>query len=273
MLADQRFLVEGRGLVVRFGETVVLEGVDIVIPERQVITVIGPNGAGKTALIRVLLGLAAADSGVVRRRPGLRIGYVPQRLHVDQTLPLTVQRFLGLARDGQRLQEVLAVLEEVAVARLIDKPMQRISGGEMQRVLLARALLHDPDLLVLDEPAQGVDVGGQGALYTLIARLRDRRRCGVLMVSHDLHLVMAATDHVICLNRHVCCAGAPELVRQHPEYMSLFGMALWSSVDTQTLAVYQHHHDHRHGLDGVVQASSPETAVPTLTSLSAVSPP
>ncbi len=206
--------------MVRFGRTVVLEKVDIVVQAGRVVTVIGPNGAGKTTLLRVLLGLTAANAGVVRRRAGLRIGYVPQRLHVDPTLPLTVQRFLGLVPERRRVGQVL---EELAITRLLDKPMQRLSGGEMQRVLLARALLGDPDLLVLDEPAQSVDVGGQGELYTLIGRLRDQHGYGVLLVSHDLHLVMGATDHVICLNRHVCCTGTPALVKKQPEYIALFG--------------------------------------------------
>ncbi len=206
--------------MVRFGHTVVLEKVDIVVQAGRVVTVIGPNGAGKTTLLRVLLGLTAANSGVVRRRAGLRIGYVPQRLHVDPTLPLTVQRFLGLVPERRLVGHVL---EELAITRLLDKPMQRLSGGEMQRVLLARALLGDPDLLVLDEPAQSVDIGGQGELYALIGRLRDQHGYGVLLVSHDLHLVMGATDHVICLNRHVCCTGAPALVRKNLEYIALFG--------------------------------------------------
>ncbi|KAF0118581.1 MAG: zinc transporter [Rhodospirillaceae bacterium] len=236
-------LLEGYGLKVRQGGAVVLEGVDIVVSEGAIVTLIGPNGAGKTTLIRTLLGLTRADSGTVRRRPGLRIGYVPQRLHVDPALPLTVRRFLELARGRSGL-----MLEELAIAPLLDKPVQRISSGEMQRVLLARALSSRPELLVLDEPAQGVDVGGQSALYALIGRLRDRHGCGVLMVSHDLHLVMAATDHVICLNRHVCCAGAPESVTRHPEYQALFGRA----DEARTFAIYHHHHDHTHCLNGTI---------------------
>ena len=227
-----RRLIEGYGLMVRFGRTVVLEKVDIVVQESRVVTVIGPNGAGKTTLLRVLLGLTDADSGVVRRRAGLRIGYVPQRLHVDPTLPLTVQRFLGLVQERRRVGQVL---EELAITRLFKKPMQRLSGGEMQRVLLARALLGNPDLLVLDEPAQSVDVGGQRELYTLIGRLRDQHGCGVLLVSHDLHLVMGTTDYVICLNRRVCCAGPPALVSQQPEYIALFGReGRWNMITQDT---------------------------------------
>ncbi|VBB68698.1 Zinc ABC transporter, ATP-binding protein ZnuC [invertebrate metagenome] len=230
--------------MVRFGRTVVLEKVDITVPEGRVITLIGPNGAGKTTLIRVLLGLAVADAGVIRRRSGLRIGYVPQRLHVDPILPLKVRRFLGLVQERRQIGPVL---EELAIAHLVDKPVQRLSGGEMQRVLLARALLGKPDLLVLDEPAQSVDVGGQSELYALIGRLRDHRGCGVLLVSHDLHLVMVETDHVICLNRHVCCAGTPALVSQQPEYVAMFGQEA-----VRNIALYHHHHAHQHSLDGSI---------------------
>lgn len=246
-MIDKLSLIEGNGLTVQFGRNIVLDRVNIIVTENQVVTLIGPNGAGKTTLIRVLLGLETVSSGMVCRRPGLRVGYVPQRLYVDPTLPLTVRRFLSLVRGGR--EKVHQVLAEVAASHLVDAPLQRISGGEMQRVLLARALLGKPDLLVLDEPAQGIDVRGRSDLYALISQLSDQYGCGVLMVSHDLHLVMAATDHVICLNRHVCCAGTPSLVSQHPEYMALFG----ETDIVQTLAVYRHRHDHRHDLNGEVR--------------------
>ena len=237
-------LIEGHGLIVRFNRMVVLEKVDIVVQKGRIVTVIGPNGAGKTTLLRVLLGLTAADSGVVRRRSGLRIGYVPQRLHVDSTLPLTVQRFLCLVQARRRIGQVL---EELAITRLFDKPMQSLSGGEMQRVLLARALLGNPDLLVLDEPAQSVDVGGQSELYTLIGRLRDHNGCGILLVSHDLHLVMRATDHVICLNRHVCCTGTPSSVSQQPEYRALFGRESgWNMRQHDSPQDNHNHQDNHH---------------------------
>lgn len=239
-------LVEGNCLTVQFGRSIVLDRVDISVLQNQVVTLIGPNGAGKTTLIRVLLGLETTCSGTVRKCFGLRVGYVPQRFHINPSLPLTVKRFLTMvSRNRSRLH---SVLEEVTASHLIDVPMQYISGGETQRVLLARALLNKPNLLVLDEPTQGVDVKGQSDLYTLISQLRDQYYCGVLMVSHDLHLVMAATDYVVCLNRHVCCAGTPSLVSRHPEYVALFG-----EIDVvQTLAVYRHSHDHQHNLNGEV---------------------
>ncbi|MDE0705196.1 MAG: zinc ABC transporter ATP-binding protein ZnuC [Rhodospirillaceae bacterium] len=233
-------LVEARGVCVRFGRLNVLDNVDIVVRAGEITTLIGLNGAGKSTLIRVILGIVKPDSGEVRRAPGLRIGYSPQHLHRDQILPMTVRRFLTLGAPAPPAK-LAAVLDEVGAASIVDFPLAEISGGELQRVLLARALLREPGLLVLDEPLAGVDVTSQGDLYNLIASIRDRYGCAVILVSHDLHLVMAATDTVVCLNRHVCCSGRPQSVVRHPEFISLFGPQL-----SDTLAVYQHMHDHRH---------------------------
>ncbi len=230
---------------VRFASQNVLEGARLEVNRGEIVTLIGPNGAGKTTLVRVVLGLLKPDRGDVWRQPKLRIGYMPQKLHVDATLPLSVLRFLRLV-PGVARERALAALAEVGAAHVIDSPLQRISGGEMQRVLLARALLREPQLLVLDEPVQGVDVAGQAELYRLISTLRERHGCGVLMVSHDLHLVMSATDQVVCLNRHVCCSGHPEQVSNDPAFIELFGK------DARSLAIYHHHHDHAHDLDGGV---------------------
>jgi zinc transport system ATP-binding protein len=232
-------------LTVRFGRRTVLDRINIAVQPGEVVTLIGPNGAGKTTLVRAVLGLVAPDGGRVLRRPNLRVGYMPQRLSVDRTLPLTVRRFLALWRPVTA-DRVEAALEEAGVTRLADSAVQTISGGEMQRVLLARALLGEPDLLVLDEPDQAVDVHGQAELFNRIAQVRQRRGCGVLLVSHDLHTVMARTDRVICLNGHVCCSGRPEDVSRHPEYHALFG------GHARDLAVYVHHHDHAHAEDGKV---------------------
>ncbi|NQD96004.1 zinc ABC transporter ATP-binding protein ZnuC [Pseudomonas sp. CrR25] len=238
-------LIHLEGVGVSFAGQHVLQDVQLSVEPGQIVTLIGPNGAGKTTLVRTVLGLLKPDSGRVWRKPRLRIGYMPQKLHVDATLPLSVWRFLRLV-PGVKRADAEAALVEVGAEQVMDSPLQSISGGELQRVLLARALLREPELLVLDEPVQGVDVAGQAELYRLITRLRDRHGCGVLMVSHDLHLVMSTTDQVVCLNRHVCCSGHPEQVSFDPAFVELFGQ------DAKSLAVYHHHHDHAHDLHGAV---------------------
>ncbi|MBN9499150.1 MAG: ATP-binding cassette domain-containing protein [Alphaproteobacteria bacterium] len=237
------YAIEGRGLVKRFADRVVVDHVDIGAKPGEIVTLIGPNGAGKTLLLKMLLGLVAPDSGTIARSPGLRVGYMPQKLAVDPNLPISVARFVGLAGKG----DVAASLETAGVADMAGAPMAGLSGGEMQRVLLARALMRDPQLLVLDEPAQGVDVTGQDALYALVGRLRDQTNCAVLLVSHDLHLVMARSDRVVCLNTHVCCTGQPETVGRDPAFAALFGARAGES-----LALYRHHHDHVHDTHGHV---------------------
>ena len=190
------------------GGTQILFQVGLVVRQGEIVTLIGPNGSGKTTLVRILLGILKPDAGCVRGKPGLTVGYVPQRLHIDTALPLTVRRLLSLPRKAEP-RRLTSALEEVGANYLIDRQVQDLSGGETQRMLLARALLREPDLLVLDEPLQGIDFAGQLELSDLIARVRRRRGCGILMVSHDLHLVMAGTDQVVCLNHHVCCTGEP----------------------------------------------------------------
>ncbi len=238
-------LIRLQQISVGFRQESVLENVQLTVNAGEIVTLIGPNGAGKTTLVRAVLGLLKPDSGSVWRKPRLRIGYMPQKLTVDPTLPLSVLRFLRLVPGVDRAA-ALTALAEVGAEQVIDSPLQNISGGELQRVLLARALLREPELLVLDEPVQGVDVAGQAELYRLITELRDRHGCGVLMVSHDLHLVMSTTDQVVCLNRHVCCSGHPEQVSGDPAFVELFGQ------DAQSLAIYHHHHDHSHDLHGAV---------------------
>ncbi len=239
-------LIDAREIVLGYDGRRILDGVDISIARREIVTLIGPNGSGKTSLARILLGLISAQHGRITRHPGLSTGYLPQRLSIDRNLPLSVERFLRLAGRPTQAQ-IDTALDAVAARHLAKLDVGRLSGGELQRILLARALLRAPDLLVLDEPTQGVDVTGQIEFYELIGQLRDRYECGVLMISHDLHLVMAATDRVVCLNHHVCCSGAPESVRQHPEYLALFG-----AEAAGRLAVYAHHHDHDHDLAGGV---------------------
>jgi zinc transport system ATP-binding protein len=248
-------LVTVRDLGFSSGGREILSHIDLTINKGELVSLIGPNGAGKTTLIRAILDLIRPDSGSVTRAPGLRIGYMPQRLVIAPTLPLPVYRFLAL---GGRVSEAECrqALEDVGAKDIWETQVSQVSGGEFQRMLMARALLRKPELLVLDEPVQGVDVGGQTELYDLIGSLKNSHGCSVLMVSHDLHLVMSATDRVICINGHLCCAGHPEDVSRDPSFIDLFGER------AANVALYHHHHDHHHGLDGRVldgQAEEPES--------------
>ncbi|ROR31985.1 ATP-binding cassette domain-containing protein [Inmirania thermothiophila] len=235
MAADPGTLLELREVsVAGAGGRPRLEAVSLRLARGEIVTLIGPNGAGKTTLVRVALGLEPPTAGSVWRRPGLRVGYQPQRLALDPRLPLPVRRFLALTGEVPA-DAARAALAEVGAAHLWDRPLHRLSGGELQRVGLARVLARRPELLVLDEPSQGIDLAGQETLFEVIRRTRDRTGCAVLMVSHDLHLVMAGTDRVLCLDRHVCCQGRPEAVSRDPAFGRLFGSA--------ALALYSHHHD------------------------------
>ena len=246
-------LISGRGLTVKRGRLAVLQSIDIDIGPSEIVTLIGPNGAGKTTLVRALLGIEALTAGSVVRSPELVIGYVPQRFDLDRAIPMTVERFLSLGRARDRKTQQ-AILEEVGAPSLLDRQFSELSGGELQRVLLGRSLLRNPTLLVLDEPVRGVDFAGEADLYALIARLRTDRGVGVLLVSHDLHVVLAASDRVICINQHVCCHGVPEDVARHPEYARLFG-----PVAASTFGLYRHAHDHRHDLSGAPVSAAAST--------------
>jgi zinc transport system ATP-binding protein len=238
-------LIQAQGLtILRPGShEPVLEDVDFRIGPQEIVTVVGPNGSGKSSLVRALLGHMPLAGGWVTRKPGLRIGYVPQRVQVDTTIPMTVRRFLSLPRRVS--DEVAArVLTRTGVEGVEARQLTQLSGGQFQRVLLARALLHDPHLLVLDEPTQGLDQPGIVAFYKLIEEVRRQTGAAVLMVSHDLLVVMRASDRVICLNGHICCEGTPQHVSTAPEYRALFGAG-----SEGTLALYQHHHDHDHDHD------------------------
>jgi zinc transport system ATP-binding protein len=236
-------LVAAHGVGVHRAGRWLVQGIDLTVRRGEIVTLIGPNGSGKSTTAKAVVGVLAPDAGRVWRAPGLRIGYVPQSLAMDRTLPLTVGRLMTLTGHRPRAA-VQAALESVGIAHLVRAEVQGLSGGEFQRALLARAMLRDPDLLVLDEPVQGVDFPGELALYGLIRDIRDRTGCGILLISHDLHVVMAATDTVICLNGHVSCRGTPEVVVSNPAYQRLFGPAA-----ADTLAVYRHHHGaaHTHG--------------------------
>ncbi|HLF66134.1 MAG TPA: metal ABC transporter ATP-binding protein [Gammaproteobacteria bacterium] len=230
-------------LGVKFNERWVLKHVSFKIQPKEIVTLIGPNGCGKTTLVKTMLGLLKPSNGQITRAAGLKIGYMPQRFVIEPTLPIRVARFLQLSHSQIDTEEEL--FHTLGIAQLLQTELQHLSGGEMQRVLMAYALLGKPNLLVLDEPIQGVDVGGQIEFYQLLYRLRDYLSCSIFMVSHDLHLVMANTDRVICLNQHICCQGKPESVLSDPAYLALFGESA-----AQSLALYSHKHDHHHTLAG-----------------------
>ncbi|WP_117192707.1 ATP-binding cassette domain-containing protein [Rhizobium terrae] len=234
-LANAGIRRDGRWLV---------RGVDFSIRRGEVVTLIGPNGAGKSTTAKMAIGVLRPDEGSVGRSVGLRVGYVPQKLAIDWTMPLSVRRLMRLTGSLSDA-DLMAALDATGIPHLIDSEVRHLSGGEFQRALLARAIARKPDLMVLDEPVQGVDFAGESALYDLIRSIRNSTGCGILMISHDLHMVMAGTDTVICLNGHVCCRGTPETVSQSPDYLKLFG-------NTRSLAVYSHHHDHTHLPDGRV---------------------
>ncbi|WP_299819105.1 metal ABC transporter ATP-binding protein [uncultured Jannaschia sp.] len=233
-------LLSVEGLDVRLGRRRILHDVSLAIRPGEIVTVVGPNGSGKSTLVRALIGALRPSAGRVRRDAGLRIGYVPQKLAVDATLPMTARRFLGLPR-GIGNAAAAEALAAAGVPSVGDMQVADLSGGQLQRVLLARALLSEPQLLILDEPTQGLDQPGAAAFYRQIEEIRSRSGCAVLMVSHDLHVVMAASDRVICLNGHVCCQGHPEQVASAPEYRALFG-----SGTQGALALYRHEHAHSH---------------------------
>lgn len=233
-------LIEARDIHLAFGGGAVLDRVDVTVDPGEIVTLVGPNGSGKSTLVKVLLGVVKPDKGTLKRAPGLKIGYVPQKLHIDPSLPINVRRFLALPKRYSD-EKVAAVVARTGIAGLESRPMTALSGGQMQRVLLARALLPEPQLLILDEPTQGLDQPGEAAFYDLLERVRRETGVGVFMVSHDMYVVMSASDRVICLNHHVCCAGTPTVVQNAPEYHALFGRGTHGA-----LALYRHDHDHVH---------------------------
>lgn len=243
-------LVELKNIHVVFQQKTALQNINLRIYPNSITTIVGPNGGGKSTLLKVLLKLIKPNSGQVIYHKNLRIGYVPQKIHIEPTLPLNVMRFLSL-KKGTNKAEIHQILALLSISHLANQSMQQLSGGEMQRVLLARAILNKPNLLVLDEPMQGVDINGQVELYQLLHQTQTKLDCAILMVSHDLHLVMANTNEVLCVNQHICCAGTPETISNDPKFIHFFGDQF-----SKNIAVYTHHHNHKHDLHGNVCCNS-----------------
>lgn len=245
-LAPSEPLVNLSNINVTFGNQTILQNITLNIYPKSITTIVGPNGGGKSTLLKVLLKLIPSDIGKVTHKKGLKIGYVPQKLHIDPSMPITVKKFLSLKPEStpNMIEEALSLF---SITHLAQQNMVKLSGGELQRVLLARAILNRPDLLVLDEPMQGVDITGQTELYQLLNKTRDWLNCAILMVSHDLNIVMANTDEVLCVNRHICCAGTPEKISTDPSFIHFFGDQFAKNV-----AFYSHKHNHHHNLHGDV---------------------
>ena len=223
-----------------------VEGVSLTVEKGKIVTLIGPNGSGKSTTAKIALGIYKNIEGSVEKYTN-KVGYVPQKISIDWTLPLRVYDFMLLTENikDEAIDEALTL---TGVIHLKNKNLGNLSGGEFQRVLIARAISKKPELLVLDEPVQGVDYTGEIALYELIKRISDSLNCGILLISHDLHTVMTATDHVVCLNGHVCCSGTPMDVAKNKEYKTLFG-----EQASQILSVYEHKHDHVHSDKGEIK--------------------
>lgn len=236
-------LIDAQNICHKYGEQQVLQNISLTLNRNQIITLIGPNGAGKSTLVKILLKLIEPSEGKVFHHQDLVIGFMPQKIQIDPTLPLTVRKFLqlGLKRGADFNTKIIQISAELKLENHLEKAVQSLSGGEMQRVLLARALIRDPNLLVLDEPVQGIDLKSQSEIYQLIHEQQIKRQCAVLMISHDLHLVMKHTDEVICLNQHVCCSGSVQSLQDDPTFKAQFGVSL---PDLPEHAIYHHHHEH-----------------------------
>lgn len=233
-------IIQLKKIFVYFNNQTILSNISFNLVSNCILTLVGPNGAGKSTLVRVILGLLKPNQGYVLYKRKLRIGYIPQKLNLHSTLPITVNRFMNLSQihNTVLIQEVLS---QVNALHLRNSPLQKLSGGEMQKILLARALLNKPELLILDEPMQGIDITGQIALYKLIYQIKTNLKCSIVIVSHDLNIVMSNTDEVICLNKHICCFGSPKTISKKSEFIAIFG-----NFKKNALTLYDHNHDHNH---------------------------
>lgn len=243
-MTEPTALIDLHAVSLSIDKKTILQKINLRIKEKEIVTLVGPNGAGKSTLLKIALGLTKPSSGSVYRRPALSIGYVPQSVNKDYTMPVSVTDFIRLAKTKHSYQNYQQIMQELSLQSLEQKLISELSGGELRRVLFARALLNKPELLVLDEPTAGVDVNGQEAFYQQLKSLREQYGFAILMVSHDLHLVMSATDRVICLNQHICCQGHPVHVLEDPHYQALFSDK--PAMSDMAIAFYEHHHDHVH---------------------------
>ena len=233
-------LISLNSVTLGYDGKIVLRDIDLTVKRGEIITIVGPNGSGKTSMMRALIGALVPTTGSIVRSRALRLGYVPQKLNIDHSFPITLRRFLSVPKRINP-EQVTEAASLVGMCDFLDQQIATLSGGQFQRALLARAIIDAPDLLLLDEPTQGLDQNGSARFYQLIADLKEKLDCAIVLVSHDLHVVMSASDRVICLNGHICCEGTPSVVSSAPEYRALFG-----SGTQGALAIYQHQHDHVH---------------------------
>ncbi len=225
----------------KIGGQQLIDKISLKLNKGEITTLIGPNGGGKTSIARILLGVLKPTCGVIKKNSAIKIGYMPQKITIEKTIPLTVKDFLTLSAKKIIFDDnVRNLATRLKLDNILTKQIHDLSGGQMQKVLFLRSIINKPDLLVLDEPTQYMDIAATEEFYQIIDEIRKAQNCAILLISHDLHMVMQKTDFVFCVNRHICCHGAPEDINQHPEYLSLFGKR-------STIAVYQHHHDHKHG--------------------------
>ena len=242
---NKKTLLQVEKVGLSINSKILVEGVSFEVREGEIVTLIGPNGSGKSTTAKIALGIHKNIMGNVKKFTN-KVGYVPQKISIDWTLPIRVIDFMFLTKDLNN-EQISDALNLTGVEHLKQKSLSNLSGGEFQRVLIARAIAKKPELLVLDEPVQGVDFKGEVAIYELIKKISEDLSCGILLISHDLHMVMSATDHVICLNGHVCCSGKPHIVAQDEKYKELFG-----DRASKVLTLYEHKHDHTHSQDGTI---------------------
>lgn len=235
---DDKLILKVTDLSVKLNDRQILKDINLELYQGKVVTIIGPNGGGKTTLIKSILNLVKPNSGKIWLKSKIRFGYTPQKINLNPILPITVAYFLKLNRKDSSDNYFKKIIKDTHIEAILDSPLQNISGGELQMVLLARALLNKPDLLILDEPTQGVDIKGQLRFYSIINQLRQEKKISILIVSHDLFMVMKNTDYVFCLNQHICCEGNPRYINQHEDFHNLFGKEA-----LQGFSVYEHHHD------------------------------